>query len=103
MEGNHAGYWLDVYLNHGDDSVDFTCGGTGEILIDVVWRVGYWLYPLLELGLIFLLPGIVIGLFTQRCPFCGKFFGIFFFAGKKKFCPCCGTEFEDSKEKKGKI
>ena len=42
MEGNHAGYWLDVYLNHGDDSVDFTCGGTGEVLIDRVWRVGYW-------------------------------------------------------------
>ena len=64
---------------------------------------GYWLHPLLELGLIFLLPGIVIGLFTQRCPFCGKFLGIFFFAGKKKFCPCCGAEFDDSKEKKGKI
>ena len=42
MEGNHAGFWLDVYLDHGDDRVDFTCGGTGEILIDVVWRVGYW-------------------------------------------------------------
>ena len=40
--GNHAGYWLHVYLDHGDDRVDFTCGGTGEILIDVVWRVGYW-------------------------------------------------------------
>ena len=64
---------------------------------------GYWLHPLLELGLIFLLPGIVIGLFTQRCPFCGKFLGIFFFAGKKGFCPCCGTEFNDSEEKKGKI
>ena len=63
----------------------------------------YWLHPLLELGLIFLLPGIVIGLFTQRCPFCGKFLGIFFFAGKKKFCPYCGAEFDDSKEKKGKI
>ena len=42
MEGNHAGYWLDVYLDRGDDRVDFTCGGTGEMLIDVVWRVGYW-------------------------------------------------------------
>ena len=42
MEGNHAGYWLDVYLDHGDDRVDFTCGGTGEVLIDSVWRVGYW-------------------------------------------------------------
>ena len=42
MEGNHAGYWLDVYLDRGDDRVDFTCGGTGEVLIDVVWRVGYW-------------------------------------------------------------
>ena len=42
MEGNHAGYWLDVYLDHGDGRVDFTCGGTGEVLIDRVWRVGYW-------------------------------------------------------------
>ena len=42
MEGNHAGYWLHVYLGHGNDRVDFTCGGTGEILIDSVWRVGYW-------------------------------------------------------------
>ena len=41
--GNHAGYWLHVYLDHGDDRVDFTCGGTGEILIDgLAWRVGYW-------------------------------------------------------------
>ena len=40
--GNHAGYWLHVYLDHGDDRVDFTCGGTGEVLIDgLAWRVGY--------------------------------------------------------------
>ena len=63
---------------------------------------GYWLHPLLEFGLLFLLPGIVIGLFTQRCPFCGKFLGIFFFASKKEFCPYCGAEFDDSKGKKGK-
>ena len=43
IEDNHAGFWLHVYLNHGDDRVDFTCGGTGEILIDgLAWRVGYW-------------------------------------------------------------
>lgn len=42
IQGNHAGYWLSVYLDHGDKRVDFTCGGTGEILIDSnVWRVGY--------------------------------------------------------------
>ena len=42
-DGNHAGYWLHVYLDHGDDRVDFTCGGTGEVLIDgLAWRVGYW-------------------------------------------------------------
>lgn len=42
MEGNHAGYWLDVYLDHGDDRVDFNCGGGGEVLIDgLVWRIGY--------------------------------------------------------------
>ena len=41
-EDNHAGYWLNVYLDH-DDRVNFNCGGTGEILIDgLAWRVGYW-------------------------------------------------------------
>ena len=41
--GNQAGFWLQVYLDHGDDRADFTCGGTGEILIDgLAWRVGYW-------------------------------------------------------------
>ena len=35
-------YWLHVYLDHGNDRMDFSCGGMGEILIDVVWRVGYW-------------------------------------------------------------
>ena len=42
MDGNHAGFWLHVYLDHGNDRVDFSCGGTGEVLIDSVWRVGYW-------------------------------------------------------------
>ena len=42
MEGNHAGFWLHIYLDHGNDSVGFSCGGTGEVLIDSVWRVGYW-------------------------------------------------------------
>lgn len=60
---------------------------------------GYWLRPLLELGLVFLLPGIIIGILTQRCPFCGKFLGILFFAGKKEFCPFCGAEFDDSSDK----
>ena len=42
-DGNHAGFWLHVYLDHGNDRVDFACGGTGEILIDgLAWRVGYW-------------------------------------------------------------
>ena len=42
-EGNHAGFWLHVYLDHGEDRVTFTCGGAGEVLIDsLVWRVGYW-------------------------------------------------------------
>ena len=48
---------------------------------------GYWLHPLLERGLLFLRLGIVIGIITQRCPFCGKFLGIFFFAGKKNSAP----------------
>ena len=42
-EGNHAGYWINVYLDHGGDRVDFTCGGTGEVLIGgLAWRTGYW-------------------------------------------------------------
>lgn len=62
---------------------------------------GYWLHPLLELGVLFLLPGIVVGFFTQRCPFCGKFLGIFFFTGNKEFCPYCGAEFDKIKDVKG--
>ena len=43
IEGNHAGFWLHVYLDHGNERVDFSCGGTGEILIDgLAWRVCYW-------------------------------------------------------------
>ena len=43
QHGNQAGFWLQVYLDHGDDRADFTCGGTGEILIGgLAWRVGYW-------------------------------------------------------------
>lgn len=43
IDGNYAGYWLHVYLDHGDGRVDFSCGGTGDILIDgLVWCVGYW-------------------------------------------------------------
>ena len=38
-----GGFWLHIYLDHGDDRVDFTCGGTGEILVDgLFWRVGQW-------------------------------------------------------------
>ena len=67
------------------------------------WEIrGYWLYPLLDLGLLFLLPGIVIGPFTQRCPFCRKFLGIFFFADKKEFCLYCGAEFDKIKDEKEK-
>ena len=43
IEGNHTGFWLHVYLDYGNERVDFSCGGTGEILIDgLAWRVGYW-------------------------------------------------------------
>ena len=42
-DGDRAGFWLNVYLDHGGDRLDFSCGGTGEILINgLVWRVGYW-------------------------------------------------------------
>ena len=43
MDGNRAGYWLRVCLDHGEKREFFTCGGTGEVLIDgLVWRVGCW-------------------------------------------------------------
>ncbi len=43
MEGNHAGYWLHIYLDTGDDRKVIICGGTGEIIIDGrVYHVGYW-------------------------------------------------------------
>ncbi len=42
MGGNHAGYWLHLYLDTGDDRKVIICGGTGEISIDGrIYRVGY--------------------------------------------------------------
>lgn len=66
---------------------------------------GHRLHPLLELGLLALAPGIVVGSFTQRCPFCGRFLGILFFIGKQSFFPHCGTAFEGAEgtKKKGPL
>lgn len=92
LKKQKIGYWVSIVL------LDI-----GIILLaQSGWESrGYWLHPLLELWLVFLLPGIIIGILTQWCPFCGKFLGILFFAGKKEFCPFCGAEFDDSNEKKG--
>lgn len=93
LKKQKIGYWISTVL------LDIGI----ILLVQSVWESrGYWLHPLLELGLILLLPGIVIGIFTQRCPFCEKFLGILFFAGKKDFCPYCGAEFDNSKGEKGK-
>ena len=58
---------------------------------------GYLLHPLLEFGALSLLPGIAIGIFTQRCPFCGKISRHPVLYRKKEFCPYCGVKFDDSK------
>lgn len=43
LNGNHAGYWLFIYLDTDDDRKVIICGGTGQINIDGrVYRVGYW-------------------------------------------------------------
>ena len=78
LKKQKIGYWVSTML------LDI-----GVILLaQSGWESrGYWLHPLLELGLGFLLPGIVVGIFTQRCPFCGKFLGIFFSTGKKRILP----------------
>ena len=87
LKKQKIGYWISTFL------ID-----VGVVLLvqsGYESRV-YWLHPLLELSAAFLLPGIVIAVFTQRCPFCKKFLGIMFFSGKKEFCPYCGAEFEAS-------
>ena len=55
---------------------------------------GHRLRPWLELRRVALAPGFVVGLSTQRCPFCGRSLGVLFFAGERSFCPHCGTTFE---------
>lgn len=41
MEGNDAGYWVNIYLDTATERHTIICGGTGEIMIDdVVYRVG---------------------------------------------------------------
>lgn len=46
LEGNDAGYWLNIYLytepNRGGECYSIISGGTGDILInDNVYRMGY--------------------------------------------------------------
>lgn len=46
MEGNKAGYWLNIYLytepNRYGECYGITSGGTGEIVVDdAVYRIGY--------------------------------------------------------------
>ena len=67
LKKQKIGYWVStLLLNIGI-----------IMLVQSGWESrGYWLHPLLELGLLLLFPGIAIGFFTQRCPFCGKFLGI---------------------------
>lgn len=43
MEGNDAGYWVNIYLDTDSERYTILCGGTGEIMVDdIVYRVGYW-------------------------------------------------------------
>lgn len=89
LKKQKIGYWVSTML--------FDIGII--LLVESGWESrGYWLHPLLELGLLFLPSGIAVGFFTQRCPFCGKFLGMLFFVGKKEFCPYCGTALEASKD-----
>ena len=36
--------------------------------------------------------GVLIAVFTQRCPFCHRYLGMMFFTGKKTYCPHCGSD-----------
>lgn len=47
MEGNQAGFWLNIYLysepNYMGKCFSIMSGGTKEIIWgDAVWRIGYW-------------------------------------------------------------
>ena len=43
MEGNDAGYWIQMYLDTAGERTVFICGGTGEIRIEGrIYRIGYW-------------------------------------------------------------
>ena len=74
LKKQKIGYWVStLLLNIGI-----------IMLVQSGWESrGYWLHPLLELGLLLLFPGIAIGFFTQRCPCCGKFLGIFLLCRQK--------------------
>lgn len=74
LKKQKIGYWVStLLLNIGI-----------IMLVQSGWESrGYWLHPLLELGLLLLFPGIAIGFFTQRCPFCGKILGIFLLCRQK--------------------
>lgn len=41
--------------------------------------------------------GVLIAVFTQRCPFCHRYLGMMFFSGKKTYCPHCGSDVRGQK------
>ena len=52
---------------------------------------GIWALIYVALGCVVL--GVLIAVFTQRCPFCHRYLGMMFFTGKKT---CTRTEMFDS-------
>ncbi len=89
LKKQKIGYWVSTILM--DVGI--------MLLVQSGWDSrGYWLEPLLTLSAAFLLPGIGVALFTQRCPFCGRFLGVMFFTGKNAFCPRCGAELETAEQ-----
>ena len=51
---------------------------------------GIWALIYVALGCVVL--GVLIAVFTQRCPFCHRYLGMMFFTGKKTYCPHCGSD-----------
>ena len=78
LKKQKIGYWVGTML--------FDIGVI--LLAQSGWESrGYWLHPLLELGLIFLLPGIVIGFFYTAVPVLRKISRHFLLCRQKRILP----------------
>ena len=67
---------------------------TWSFIVSIIYFAGCLIFGIIcyvtgRIHLIISVAGIIVGIVKIRCPFCGKYLGIFY---SGYFCPYCGSE-----------